>query len=378
MSRSSGCGPMCRCVEPRATAASDRRCRGECGHRDFLRASEAARPARGARTPPLSPAAPELPWRTRSRCLRGSGEVAPSAPARLVVEPAGLSRAAVSQRRQIVVRSTRARARAGTAADVRACRDGTARRSPRASGSRRSAGSSDSVPSMSRQTPPRAMPNTPWPPRSRSITSSSEVHSKTETPSLISVTWVRSCDTARAQVLDRGTDLLQRDTGIDQPLDHLEDQDVAEAVQPLGAGAGCAADLRHDQAGAGPVVQLPVGDAGRAAGDRAAEAEVGRAAGRSRRRTAGPGRPPGRAGDRPVAAGTRCCSRLPPNLGTLARRQRRTPPEFAGVIPSSALPCERYDGLGGGQRHAADTVGMPIVSTSTRVSATRGRQSQRP
>jgi hypothetical protein len=45
---------------------------------------------------------------------------------------------------------------------------------------------------MSRHTPPRAMPNTPWPPRSRSITSSSEVHSKTDTPSLINVTCVRS------------------------------------------------------------------------------------------------------------------------------------------------------------------------------------------
>ena len=51
---------------------------------------------------------------------------------------------------------------------------------------------------MSRQTPPRAMPKTPWPPRSRSMTSSSEVHSKTETPSLISVTWVMS-STPRAR-----------------------------------------------------------------------------------------------------------------------------------------------------------------------------------
>ena len=83
-------------------------------------------------------------------------------------------------------------------------------------------------------------------------------------------------DPAGTQVLDRGPDLLQRDAGVDQPLDHLEDQDVAEAVEPLGAGAGGAADLGHDQSGAGPVVELPVGDPGRAAGDRTAEPEVAR------------------------------------------------------------------------------------------------------
>jgi hypothetical protein len=38
---------------------------------------------------------------------------------------------------------------------------------------------------------------------------------------------------ARPQMLDRGTDLLQLMTGIDQPLDHLPDQDVAEAVEAL-------------------------------------------------------------------------------------------------------------------------------------------------
>ncbi len=41
----------------------------------------------------------------------------------------------------------------------------------------RSLGSSASVPSISRQTPPMAMPNTPWPPCSRSMTSSLVVHS---------------------------------------------------------------------------------------------------------------------------------------------------------------------------------------------------------
>ena len=47
-------------------------------------------------------------------------------------------------------------------------------------------------------------------------------------------------------------------------------------VEPLGARAGGGADRRRDQAGAGPVVQLPVGDPGSGAGGRAAVAdEVG-------------------------------------------------------------------------------------------------------
>src|SRR4051794_10572791 len=39
---------------------------------------------------------------------------------------------------------------------------------------------------------------------------------------------------ALAQVLDRGADLLQRDAGVEQSLDDLEDQDVAEGVEALG------------------------------------------------------------------------------------------------------------------------------------------------
>src|SRR5215469_781716 len=35
------------------------------------------------------------------------------------------------------------------------------------------------------------------------------------------------------QVVDRGADLLQRDAGVEQPLDDLEHQDVAETVEPL-------------------------------------------------------------------------------------------------------------------------------------------------
>ena len=81
---------------------------------------------------------------------------------------------------------------------------------------------------------------------------------------------------ALAQVLHRGADLLQRDAGVQEPLDHLEQQDVAEGVEPLGAGAGGAAHGGLDEAGAGPVVELAVGDAGRVAGRRPAVAGVAR------------------------------------------------------------------------------------------------------
>src|SRR6478735_9263232 len=79
---------------------------------------------------------------------------------------------------------------------------------------------------------------------------------------------------ASAQVGDGGADLLERDAGVQQALDDLEDQDVAEAVEALGAGAGGATHGRLDQAGAGPVVELAVGDAGCVARGGPAVAEV--------------------------------------------------------------------------------------------------------
>src|SRR6478735_4921347 len=81
---------------------------------------------------------------------------------------------------------------------------------------------------------------------------------------------------ALTQVGGGGADLLQRDAGVEEPLDDLEDQDVAEGVEPLRPGAGGAADARLDQAGAGPVVELAVGDAGGVARRRAAVAGVAR------------------------------------------------------------------------------------------------------
>src|SRR4051794_23324064 len=81
-------------------------------------------------------------------------------------------------------------------------------------------------------------------------------------------------DAGLTELVDRGADLLQRDAGVEEPLDELEDQDVAEAVEALRAGAGRTADRGLDEPRAGPVVELPVADAGRAGGDGAAEAFV--------------------------------------------------------------------------------------------------------
>src|ERR1700722_3615478 len=79
---------------------------------------------------------------------------------------------------------------------------------------------------------------------------------------------------AIAQVLDRGPDLLERDARVEQPLDDLQHEDVAEAVQPLRAGPVGGTDARFDQRGAGPVVELAVGDAGRGACGRPAVADL--------------------------------------------------------------------------------------------------------
>ena len=74
---------------------------------------------------------------------------------------------------------------------------------------------------------------------------------------------------------DSRADLLERDAGIEKALDDLEDQDVAEGVETLGARPLGAADRRLNQSGASPVVELTVGDAGGAAGDRTPVARVG-------------------------------------------------------------------------------------------------------
>src|SRR5690606_35405574 len=80
-------------------------------------------------------------------------------------------------------------------------------------------------------------------------------------------------DAAAAQVLDGHADVLQRHPGVEQALDHLQDEDVLERVQPLRAGARGTADRGHDEPGARPVVQLPVGDPDDLARGRSAETD---------------------------------------------------------------------------------------------------------
>src|SRR6188508_47874 len=61
-------------------------------------------------------------------------------------------------------------------------------------------------------------------------------------------------DAGCPELLDRGADLLQRDAGVEQALDELEHEDVAEAVEPLRSGTRSAANGGFDELCAGPVV----------------------------------------------------------------------------------------------------------------------------
>jgi hypothetical protein len=63
-----------------------------------------------------------------------------------------------------------------------------------------------------------------------------------------------------AQVLDRLARGLERDVGVEQPLDDLQLDEVAVRVQPLRAAAGGVADRRPYEIGPRPVVELPVRD----------------------------------------------------------------------------------------------------------------------
>src|SRR5699024_6544468 len=77
-------------------------------------------------------------------------------------------------------------------------------------------------------------------------------------------------DALPLQVADCDADLLERDARIQQALDDLDDQDVAEAVEALRPGAGRGPDRGDDELGAGPVIELTVGDADDAADGRSA------------------------------------------------------------------------------------------------------------
>ncbi|CRK51306.1 hypothetical protein RHCRD62_20745 [Rhodococcus sp. RD6.2] len=67
-------------------------------------------------------------------------------------------------------------------------------------------------------------------------------------------------DAALTQVIHRDPNVLQRDAGVEESLDDLEDEDVLERVQTLAARACCAPDRRDDQRRPRPVVELAVGD----------------------------------------------------------------------------------------------------------------------
>src|SRR5690606_2220500 len=73
-------------------------------------------------------------------------------------------------------------------------------------------------------------------------------------------------EAALAQVLDGGADVLQGHTGVEEALDDLQHDDVAEAVQPLAARPVGGPHTRFHQSRAGPVVQLAIGDPRRRAG----------------------------------------------------------------------------------------------------------------
>src|SRR5450756_470628 len=80
---------------------------------------------------------------------------------------------------------------------------------------------------------------------------------------------------AFAQVVDCRPDLLQRDPGVKQALDHLEHEDVAEPVQALRTGTVRGPDARLDESGACPVIELAIGDSRRGARRRRAIADLG-------------------------------------------------------------------------------------------------------
>ena len=81
-------------------------------------------------------------------------------------------------------------------------------------------------------------------------------------------------DSRFTQLVNSNPNLLQRDPGIEKPLDELEHEDVAEPVQPLRTGTRCTANGRFDKLGTSPVIQLAIADPRRAGGNCTAVAGV--------------------------------------------------------------------------------------------------------
>ena len=64
-----------------------------------------------------------------------------------------------------------------------------------------------------------------------------------------------------AEVGEHVAHRLELDAGVEQVLDHLELEQVAVGVLPAAAAAAGVGERRADEVGAGPVVELAVGDA---------------------------------------------------------------------------------------------------------------------
>ena len=113
---------------------------------------------------------------------------------------------------------------------------------------------------------------TPWPPASRSTSSPSGGGQDRAVVGQHQLGRGEVDAEVPAQALDGLAGLLQLHAGVEQSLDDLELEHVAVGVPPLAARAGGVGDRRAEQVGAGPVVELPVGDADDGAHLGAAEA----------------------------------------------------------------------------------------------------------
>jgi|SRR5260363_38382 hypothetical protein len=69
-------------------------------------------------------------------------------------------------------------------------------------------------------------------------------------------------------------DLLKRYPSVKETLNNLEHEDVAERVQALTSRATSCANLRTNQAGSRPVIELTIANASSTGCDRASESDV--------------------------------------------------------------------------------------------------------
>src|SRR5215207_4367748 len=242
-------------------------------------------PGAGRRSVPLCRGRSRAASSARSGCLRGSGEVAPSAPRRTVLRRCGgISPARVHEQGESNPRPVRFRAPRGGCLQVRGWWE-VPRRSAGTAGAasrgqlvarlvarrRRLLVTRVVAGPLARHLGQRALDLAPHPAdrdAEDALAALDQVDDLVGRRALVDAGPVahqgdlgQVVDPPLAEVADGGADVLQRYPGVEQPLDDLEHEDVAEAVEALAAGAGGRADARLDQAGARPVVELAVGDA---------------------------------------------------------------------------------------------------------------------